>query len=190
LTFVGAGGSGKTRLALELSSELELRYRDGVTLVDLAPIKHPDLIGSAIAQQLAIAESPRGSPEGLLLAALRDREILLVLDNCEHLVEPCATLAQYLLQGCPGLRILATSRQPLNLPGEITFAVPPLSLPPANGAPSPAALTSDAVRLFAERAAASLPGFGIDESNASAVANICRAVDGLPLKSRGIEHHS
>lgn len=182
VTFTGVGGSGKTRLALELASLLETDFRGGAAFVELAPLSDPAFIAQAIAQVIGVVESSRRSGEEALVTALRESEILLVLDNCEHLVDECSSLVERLLKACAGLRVLATSRQPLEIPGEVTFPAPPLSIPPLDRLPPlPVLGAFEAVQLFADRAAAARPGFVIDDSNAEVVARICSRLDGLPL---------
>ncbi|MFL6245352.1 MAG: BTAD domain-containing putative transcriptional regulator [Thermoanaerobaculia bacterium] len=167
VTLTGVGGSGKTRLAAELALRLDWQRADSVTWVELAACMEP----VAVAQQVAAALSLRVSPEETLdtiVDALRDREFLLVIDNCEHLVEACAELARTLLLRCPKLRILATSREPLGIAGERLWPVPPIA-------------PEEAVQLFAERAIASDPSFALSEENSGKVAEICRRLDGIPL---------
>ncbi|MBV9281560.1 MAG: AAA family ATPase, partial [Chloroflexi bacterium] len=130
ITFTGVGGSGKTRLALELAAELVRDFRTGIALAELAPLTDPAFIAQVIAQAIGIVGSARPDAEGALVRALRDSEMLLIVDNCEHLIDRCAWLVERLLQGCPDLRVLATSREPLSVPGEVVFCVPPLTVPP------------------------------------------------------------
>jgi predicted ATPase/DNA-binding SARP family transcriptional activator len=178
LTLTGAGGSGKTRLALELVDRASVARR-GVAWVELASLDDPALIHQHVAEALGVRDEVRG-PEALE-ALLRARGGLLVLDNCEHLVEACADLAHGLLRACPELRILATSREALGVKGERAWLVPPLSLP-ASGAVSPEEAESfEAIRLFVERAGDVLPGFGLTAANTGAVVEICRRLDGIPL---------
>lgn len=179
VTLTGAGGVGKTRLALRVATDLVPHYRDGVWLVELAPLSDASLLPDAVAQALRL-RGRRGHPTAELLREhLGPRSLLLVLDNCEHLVRACAQLAQELLRACPRLRVLATSREALSLLGEATFLVPSLSL---SDPTHPAALAqSEAVRLFADRAAAALPAFRLADQNVGAVLQICRRLDGVPL---------
>jgi predicted ATPase/DNA-binding CsgD family transcriptional regulator len=182
LTLTGVGGSGKTRLAAELASGVAGEFRHGVTFVELAPVVESALIGQTVAQALGLIESSHRDADDAVEAALRDAESLLLLDNCEHLIERCAVFAERMLKRCPGMRFLTTSRQPLGVSGEVVFAVPPMALPPLEGTESTrAALESDAVRLLAERATSARPGFAIDASNAELGALICHRLDGLPL---------
>ena len=182
LTLTGVGGSGKTRLALEVAGRVGARYRDGVAWVELAPLSNPDLVPHHVADALAVRRDGIRSAEDALLEALGDQETLLVLDNCEHLVEACARLAQLLLRGCPKLRVLATSREALGIEGERNWPVPPLALPEDGNAVTRAtAGESEAIRLFVERAQAVRPSFELQDSNVAAIARIVRQLDGLPL---------
>jgi predicted ATPase/DNA-binding SARP family transcriptional activator len=187
LTLTGAGGSGKTRLALTVAADRATAYADGVALVELAALADPALVPQAVAAALGLHEESQRSPTAALAEALRARQMLLVLDNCEHLIGACAQLVQALLGACPGLQVLATSRESLGLAGETTWLVPSLSLPdlrrlPPDGASMVGALlASEAVSLFVERAAAALPTFALTPDNAIAVAQVCRRLDGIPL---------
>jgi len=180
LTLTGPGGCGKTRLALEVATALKKEYPEGLYLADLATIHQPELIPRAVARAIGVAEGPDG-----LMAALVEkiahRRMLLVLDNCEHLVDGCDRFCLELLQAAPGLTFLATSREPLAVPGEMIWPVPPLSLPPAGVFGVTEILSYEAVALFQDRATTVLPGFGLTEENAQAVAELCRRLDGLPL---------
>jgi len=181
VTLTGMGGVGKTRLALRVAEELHRGFTDGVWLVELAGLMDPALVGQTVAAALGFHDQSAGS-----LAALSDRlarrQLLIVLDNCEHLLDACALFADKLLRACSGLRILATSRQPLGIIGEHTIAVPPLSVPAPDRPTSLEGLAQyEAVSLFVDRAAAVHPGFAIDIGNESAVAAICRRLDGIPL---------
>ncbi len=182
LTLTGAGGCGKTRLALEAAGELVGAYPDGVWLVELAEFSDPALVVQRVAETLGVREQP-GRPLAATLAdALRTRDLLLVLDNCEHLIEASAHLADALLGGCTGLRILATSREALNVPGEVVWRVRPLPVPDTQASPTVEELSRcESVRLFLDRARSRLPDFGLTPHNARAVATICRELDGIPL---------
>ena len=182
LTLTGAGGSGKTRLALEVAARLGSQYPDGVAWVELAPLSNPELVPHHVADALGVRRDGIRSAGDALLEALRDWDALLVLDNCEHLVEACARLAEALLVGCPRLRIMATSREALGSGGERTWLVPPLALPQAGKPVTRAvAAASEAIRLFVERTQAVRPSFELRDDNAVAIAHICQRLDGLPL---------
>ncbi|MBE1533882.1 BTAD domain-containing putative transcriptional regulator [Actinomadura algeriensis] len=186
VTLTGPGGVGKTRLAVEVASGLADAFADGVWLVELAALDRaavPDP-ADAVTAVLDVHDAPGGpgTPVDRLAAALAGRRLLLVLDNCEHVVEQAAGLAERLLRRVPGLRVLATSREPLGPPGEVVWAVPPLDVPARDGPDDPAALArSGAVRLFAARAEAAARGFRLDGETAAAVAVLCRRLDGIPL---------
>jgi predicted ATPase/DNA-binding CsgD family transcriptional regulator len=181
LTLCGAGGIGKTRLALRLLAGAAADFPDGVWFVDVSELNQPQLVAAAAAAAAGVTEEPGRPLTETLADAVRHRQAILALDNCEHLVSACASLCQRLLASAPGLRILATSREPLHVAAETVWPVPPLGLPPA-GVTNPAEIARfDAVRLFAERASAAAPGFAIAADNATTVARICRALDGLPL---------
>ena len=179
LTVVGIGGIGKTRLALQVAAELMGAYRDGVRFVDLAPLADAALVPSAAAEALGVREVAGTPLHETLCAALMGRELLLLLDNCEHLLESSAKLADALLRGAAGLSIIATSREPLRLVDEQSFPLQPLSLPKP-GAPSDIA-RSDAVQLFVDRVQRQLPGFELTPDRALAVAEVCIHLDGIPL---------
>jgi predicted ATPase/DNA-binding CsgD family transcriptional regulator len=181
LTLTGPGGSGKTRLSIELAAGAAGDYPDGVYFVRLAPVRDPGLVLSSIAQGIGL-QDPRDRPLAEHLGSyLRDRKLLIVLDNFEHLLPAAAVVAE-LLSEADGLRIVVSSRAPLRVSGEQECPVPPLALPEgkADGGLAPVA-GCESVRLFAERAAAVMPGFAVDEHNAAAVAQIVRRLDGLPL---------
>jgi predicted ATPase/DNA-binding CsgD family transcriptional regulator len=182
VTLVGTGGCGKTRLALWLAADLVDAFPDGVWLVELAPLSDPALVPQAVAAATGVWERPARSIEDGLVETLAGRQLLLVLDNCEHLVAAAAALAETLLSACPGLRLLATSREPLRIAGERAWRVPSLRAPDPAAALTPAALLAfPAARLFVERAAAVDPGFALGESGARAVAEICARLDGIAL---------
>ena len=182
LTLTGVGGLGKTRLSLQLAASVLDAWPDGVWFVELAALRAPELVAQAVASVLGV-RTVAGEP---LTAALegfvRDRKLLVVLDNCEHLIEPCAALAKALLGAGESTAILASSREPLHVAGETTFALPALATPAATTDASAASIgASEAVRLFADRASAARPGFRMTDANASVVADICRRLDGIPL---------
>lgn len=183
LTLTGAGGSGKTRLALEAARRVQPKYSDGVWFVDLAGVGESLLVADAVAEALRLDSGASASRAQALVDQLRTRKLLIVLDNCEHLLAACAHLVAAILIGCPDVHILATSREPLHSPGEYTFRVPSLALPASSHAASN--LTDlnrlSSVRLFVDRAAQVRPGFTLDTDNAQGVADLCRRLDGMPL---------
>jgi predicted ATPase/DNA-binding SARP family transcriptional activator len=178
LTLTGAGGSGKTRLARELIARGGVNVAATFAWVELAALDDPALVPRQVAAAFGIPEEVR-SPAALT-DLLRGRVALVVLDNCEHLIDACAELADLLLRGCPGLRILATSREALGVKGERAWRVPPLAIPSMDGDESEIA-GAEAVRLFVDRARDAAPGFVVTPANAAAVAEICRRLDGIPL---------
>ncbi|HEU0113208.1 MAG TPA: AAA family ATPase, partial [Thermomicrobiales bacterium] len=181
LTVTGPGGVGKTRVALAIADASADAFADGVAWVDLAPLVDPALVYAATARALGIVVTSRQSIRDALIHYLRPRQLLLLLDNCEHVVAAVAELAATLLTACPALQILATSRAPLRVRQEQRFPLDPLPLPP----PGPLSLDrmgeNEAVALFVERARALRPTFGLTEANAPSVADLCRRLDGLPL---------
>jgi non-specific serine/threonine protein kinase len=182
LTLTGPGGTGKTRLALQAAADALEAYPDGVWLAELAALADPALVPQAVAVAVGVREEPGRPLPAALTDALRSRRVLLVLDNCEHVLAGVASLVAGLLAACPGVRVLATSREVLRLSGEHVFAVPPLALPaPAAPASPEHVAAAAAVRLFEERARAADSGFALTPENAGAVAEVCRRLDGLPL---------
>jgi predicted ATPase/DNA-binding SARP family transcriptional activator len=200
VTVTGPGGAGKTSLAVELARRLAAGYPDGAWLAELAALRDPALLGEVVAVTLGLGEEPAGpgvAPPAVterLASFVADKGLLLVLDNCEHLVEACAGLARRLLQAGPAVRVLATSREVLGVPGEVVWPVPPLAVPgvadpdvarprlsTADGLAPEMLAGYDAVRLFVERATAADPGFVLDSTSAPVVAELCRRLDGLPL---------
>ena len=182
LTLTGAGGVGKTRLALQVAGEMQGCYPQGAWLVELASLSDPELVPQTVAAAFELPlERDRPILNGLV-DFLRNRNMLLVLDNCEHLVAACASLANSLLLGCPDLHILATSREALGIEAERTYLVPSLSFPEPGEKTAAEELTKyAAIELFTRRAKVALPGFELDEANAGAVTGICRHLDGIPL---------
>ena len=182
LTLTGAGGTGKTRLAIEVAGELTGAFPDGVWLVELASLADPVLVPQSIIGAFGLVEPPDRTSLAFLRDFLREKQLLLILDNCEHLVEACAELAAQLLHHAPRLKILVTSREILGVSGEVPCRVPPLSVPDLRRLPAPKALEDyDAVRLFSDRARIVDPAFEITLENAAAVAQITQRLDGIPL---------
>ncbi len=169
VTLTGAGGVGKTRLAVQVANQLADEYSDGVWYVDLAPITDPGLVPITAARALGLPDQPGRSTMDTLLRFVRDRQMLMVLDNCEHLLDACAELVVALLGGAAGLTLLATSREPIGMTGEATWRVPSLSL------------ADEAVELFADRTRLAQTGFTVTEDNAAVLAEICQRLDGMPL---------
>ncbi len=168
VSLTGAGGAGKTRLALRLAADVASEFPDGVWLVDLTPIANPDLVAQTIATAIGVREAPHRSIRDMLLDNLRRRELLLVLDNCEHLIDACAELTEAMLRTAPSLRMIATSREPLRVPGETVWRVSSLS-------------EAEATQLFVDRATAIDATFRATEETAATIARICRRLDGIPL---------
>jgi predicted ATPase/class 3 adenylate cyclase len=182
VTLIGMGGMGKSRLSIQLAAEVQDDYPDGVWLVELAPIANPRLIAQAVAAVLKVREDGAADLESALARFLADRRLLLVLDNCEHLLDGCAQFAKSMLQAAPQLRILASSRTYLRVTGEAALPVPPLPVPPTDGSASPQRLEREfSVQLFVERARAGRPEFCCTDANAQHVAEICARLDGIPL---------
>ena len=182
LTLTGTGGAGKTRLALEVARELVSVYPDGVWLVELAPLSDPELVAQQLARALGVREEPERQLLETLVEYLRKKKALLLLDNCEHLLDAVANLAGVLLGSCPRLKLLATSREPLGVASEATWAVPSLSVPGADYLPDPDNLARyESVRLFVDRTSAKLVAFALTPENARAVAEVCQKLDGVPL---------
>ncbi len=182
LTLVGIGGLGKSRLSLQVAADVLDDYPDGVWFVELAPVADPRVVPQLLASLLGVREVAGGSVLDALAAHVRTRALLVILDNCEHLTQACAELARALLEAGPQVKILASSREHLNLRGEITYPLMPLALPdPQHKAAMEDFLQGEAVRLFVDRASAALPSFAVSERNAGAIATICRRLDGIPL---------
>ena len=182
VTLIGSGGVGKTRLAIQLARELLSEYKDGVGWVDLVALTDPALVPQAVAQALRLREVLNEPLIETLANALRARQVMVLLDNCEHLVDACAQMAESLLGQCASLTILATSREALGLSGETTWPVPSLSLPESEHEPSIDKLAQyESIRLFVERARAVNPDFALTDQNALPIIQICRRLDGVPL---------
>lgn len=169
VTLTGAGGAGKTRLAIEVAARMASHFPNGIWYTDLAPITHPEVVPVAVARALGLPDQPGSSITDALLRYVRDRHMLLVLDNCEHLLEASATLVTDMLEACSRVTVLATSREPLLVSGEVNWGVPSLSL------------TEEAIDLFADRARRARPDFAVNDDNAATVTEICRRLDGMPL---------
>src|SRR4051812_486410 len=180
VTLTGPGGVGKTRLAIEIASDLLPEYEDGVWFVDLGPLTDPAFVDATIASALGVVDMPNQPIVDTLVQHLRGRRVLLVLDNCEHLLDTAARTVDMLLRTCGLVRVVATSREALGIPGEAAFPVPSLSTPGLDAVGDDLA-QFESVRLFAERAVAASPAFRVNERNARAVAQICRRLDGVPL---------
>ena len=172
VTLVGAPGVGKTRLSLQIAASVLDAFPDGAWLVELAPLGAPELVPQAVADVLGVREQPGRTLTDTLAGYLRTRQMLLLLDNCEHLIGAAAGLVETLVRACPDLHVLATSREPLAIEGEVTYRVPSLRVAEAE---------SEAARLFRERAQAAAPSFRVTERNAPVVAQICARLDGIPL---------
>ena len=169
VSLTGAGGAGKTRLAMEIATRVAADFEDGVWYVDLAPITHPDVVQVAVARGLGLPDQPGQSTIDSLAGFLRNRRMLLVLDNCEHLLEACASLVSAVMGSCPEVTLLATSREPIRAAGEVTWSVPSLSL------------EEEATQLFTDRARQVRPSFRVGDDNVGTVAEICARLDGMPL---------
>jgi predicted ATPase/Tfp pilus assembly protein PilF len=182
LTLVGVGGLGKTRLSLQLGAEVLDDYADGVWFVEMAPLSDARLVHQAVASVLRVKEEPGRTVQEALLKFVRDRQLLVILDNCEHLIRACAGLANELLQSGPQVKVLASSRESLRVVGETTYALSTLSVPAPNGDLPVEMMTQyEAVNLFSDRARATQPTFRVNSNNAAAVADICHRLDGIPL---------
>jgi predicted ATPase len=182
LTLTGAGGVGKTRLAMRAAADVLERFADGVWLVELAPVGQSELVPHVVARAVGVREEPGQQVIDTLASALQARQLLLVLDNCEHLIEACARLADTLLHSCGRLHVVTTSRESLNVAGETVYQVPPLQVAmPSQTSGIDSIARYEAVRLFADRAIAALPTFSVTEHNAQPIAELCYRLDGIPL---------
>jgi predicted ATPase/DNA-binding CsgD family transcriptional regulator len=182
VTLVGPGGVGKTRLAIRGATELARAFPGGAWLVELADVRDPSLVQNAILAALDLRDQTATGPRAILLSYLKDKELLLLVDNCEHLLDAAAALVADIVKAAPGVRVIATSREPLAVPGEHLLPVPPLELPPAASAePLELLRLNESVELFVERASAASGGFALTDDNRAAVIEVCRRLDGLPL---------
>ena len=181
VTLTGAGGVGKTRLALEVGLAVLNESPDGAWLVDLSPLSDPALVAAAAADVFAVQDRTGRPIIDSLADKLASRRLLIILDNCEHLIDSCAVLVERLLASCAGARVLATSRETLNVTGEVTWRLRSLNLPDSHEANPATVARAESVKLFLQRAQSARPGFAIAADNAAAVAQICRRLDGLPL---------
>jgi predicted ATPase/DNA-binding CsgD family transcriptional regulator len=182
VSLVGPGGVGKSRLAIRAATDLQRGFRDGAWLVELAEVREPTLASNAVLAALDLRDQAGTEPLALVLANLRDKELLLVVDNCEHLLGAAARLVTEILRSAPGVRVIATSREPLSVPGEHVLPVPPLEVPSADAAMALSQVReNEAVTLFTQRAAAASGTFELTGSNQAAVIDMCRRLDGLPL---------
>ncbi|HUG33889.1 MAG TPA: adenylate/guanylate cyclase domain-containing protein, partial [Anaerolineales bacterium] len=182
VTLTGSGGTGKTRLSLQVAAELIDQFRDGVWFMELAPLTNPDLIPQTVLSAFGVREQQGRTATQILTDYVREKNLLLVMDNCEHLIKACAVLADAMLNTAPAITILATGREALGVKGEVTWHVPSLSLPDANHLPPLDQLSQyEAVELFIERALLAQPHFIVTKNNAPAIAQICSRLDGIPL---------
>ncbi|MFC0452229.1 LuxR C-terminal-related transcriptional regulator [Rhodococcus jostii] len=181
VTFTGTGGVGKTRLALRVGADTRRSFSDGVWLVELGRIRDPLLVPETFVAVLGLRERSLRSPLTLLSEYLVERQLLIIVDNCEHLIAAVAELIEPLLHGCPDLRIIATSREPLRIGGEMVMRVPPLTVPDPGHPVHRGESSSDAVQLFVARARTALPEFALTEDNKATIGQICQQLDGLPL---------
>jgi non-specific serine/threonine protein kinase len=182
VTLTGAGGCGKTRLALRVATELSSHFKDGVWWVELAVLNDPSLLPQAVLQTLGIPESPSRAPVELLSDYFQSKHALLILDNCEHVIDACAGFVSHLLQSCPQLSLIVTSREALNIDGELAWIVPSLQIPTLEPFSNISDLSQyDAVQLFIVRASTIVPDFALTEQNADTVIKICQRLDGMPL---------
>src|SRR6202165_3938267 len=182
VSLVGPGGVGKSRLAIRAATDLVRGFKDGSWLVQLAEVRDPDLVPNAMLAALDLRDQAATEPPALLLSYLRDKQLLLVVDNCEHLLAAAGQLIGEIIRGAPGVRVIATSREPLSEPGEHLVPVPPLELPSADlSQPLDRLQQIEAVMLFTERANAASGRFELTAANQAAVVEVCRQLDGVPL---------
>jgi predicted ATPase len=182
VTLTGAGGCGKTRLAGEIALTLTEEYKDGVWFIDLAPVIDPGFVDKKIAEALNVKEDPSKTIIATIIENIKNKSLLVLLDNCEHLIQQCAEIADRLLQSVEGIRLLATSREPLNIPGEVVWRIPSLSFPEPDSKKDIIEFQRyDAIKLFTDRATSGKPGFTLNPQNVSPVVGICQRVAGIPL---------
>jgi predicted ATPase len=184
VSLVGPGGVGKTRLALRAAGDLGRGFPDGAWVVELAEVRDAALVSNALLAALDLRDQSATKPLSLLVTYLEDKQLLLLVDNCEHILEAAARLVADLLRAAPNLRVIATSREPLQVPGEQMIPISPLELPPAGGAESLGQLQqNEAIKLFSERAAAASGAFELTSSNKTAVVAVCRRLDACRWQS-------
>src|SRR6266508_3369429 len=182
LTLTGPGGTGKTRLSIQVANELLDQYPDGVWMVELAPILDPLLVSRTTAIAIGLRDEPQRPVMDMLCDYLREKHMLILLDNCEHLVDACAQMADTLLHACPHIQILASSREVFGIAGETVYLVPSLALPDIQHLPPVESLSQyEAIKLFIDRATSAVPKFKLTNENASSIAQICCQLDGIPL---------
>jgi predicted ATPase/class 3 adenylate cyclase len=182
LTLTGAGGCGKTRLALQLAADSLESFPDGAWLIELAPLSNPDLVPRTMATVLGLEEQPGKAITATLVEHLKDKRVLMVIDNCEHLLHACAVLSDLLVRRCPHVTILASSREALGIAGEQTYRVPSLSLPDPKKIHTPASVAPfEALQLFVDRCLCVRPDFRVTHENAATVVSVCHRLDGIPL---------
>ena len=181
LTLFGPGGVGKTRLAHRLAGTIADQFADGVRLIELAPVRDEGAVAAAFAAALDVQQRPGRTLDESIVELLASRSVLLVLDNCEHVLDTTSELVEQVLQWCPDVQVLATSREPLGIPAELVWSVPPLPVPARADLPLDELAEVAAVQLFVERAGSAQAGFELDESNCAAIAELCIRLDGVPL---------
>src|SRR5204862_1976366 len=181
LTLFGPGGVGKTRLAYRLATTVAADFPDGIRLVELAPLRAQSAVAAAVGDALDVQQRPNRSLPDSIVEMLASQHLLLVLDNCEHVLDTTSELVELILRWCPNVRVLATSREPLGIPAEVVWSVPPLPIPTDRADPIAALAEIPAVELFVERARAARHDFELDDATAEAVAEICIRLDGVPL---------
>ena len=181
VTLTGVGGIGKTRLSIQVASRFLDYFSDGIWLMEFAPISDPALVGQIGVKTLGLVDQGNRPPQKILTDYLKEKKVLLVLDNCEHLIQACAELAGALVRACPSLKILATSREALGIDGEFVYRVPSLTIPDVLHTTFENLSEYEAVQLFIERAQSALTGFELTKENASSVAQVCQHLDGIPL---------